>query len=137
MTEEATKHILPNSSGNISERIIINGQDYELTCNWKRRINIKIIPSQHLFIKNNVCVLQKNTFLSIITRYPNYSIRGKRTELTEKILSNKYTPALLHFRASKLTCESHQISYTATVRKKNIKLLNKIISYFEVLLKTL
>lgn len=72
-----------------------------------------------------------------ITRSPSYSLRGTRTALTENLLSNKYTPALLSFPASKISCENNQVSYTAKLRKKNSDQLIKIVNYFEALIRTL
>ena len=137
MSEKIIEHILQNPSGTKTENIIFNDQNYEVSYNWKSRINIKIEPAQHLFKNIDVCEIRKAPLASLITRYPNYNLRGERTELTEKLLSNKYTPALLSFPVSKLSCENGQISFTATLRKKHIIQLENIISYFEALLVTL
>lgn len=137
MSDKILEHILQNPSGFKTEKIVINGENYETIYNWKRRINIKIKPAHHLFQNTDVCEIRKATLANLIARYPNYNIKGKRTELTEKLLANKYTPALLSFPVSKLSCENGQISFTATLRKKHIIQLEKLISYFEALLITL
>ncbi|MBK5212980.1 MAG: hypothetical protein JJE55_04890 [Flavobacteriaceae bacterium] len=137
MTEKIIEHILQNPSGTKTETIIINGQNYEIIYNWKRRIQIKIKPAQDLFQDMEVCEIRRNHLMSIIARYPNYNLLGKRTELTEKLLSNKYTPVLLNFPVSKLICENNQLSYAATIRKKHLMKLEIIIRYFDALLATL
>jgi hypothetical protein len=137
MIEELSKHILLNPFGAKSETIIINDQNYEISFTWDQNIKIEIKHAQRLLKDKDFCELKKNRFLSFITRSPNYSIYGKRSELTEKLLSNKYTPALLNFRASKLHCENNKISYTATLRKKQQAQLEKIRNYFEALLNSL
>ncbi|MEH6764635.1 MAG: hypothetical protein V7655_09040 [Aequorivita antarctica] len=136
MSEKIIEYILQNPSGTKTERILINGKDYEVIYKWKRRINIEIKPAQYLFQNIAVCEIRKMPLASLIARYPNYSIRGTRTELTEKLLSNKYTPVLLSFPASVLSCENNQISYITMLRKKQIMQLEKIIRYFEALLIT-
>ncbi len=136
MSEKIIEHILQNPSGIKSEKIKIHGQDYSVTYTWKRRIHIEVKPAQYLFQSKDVCEIRKMQLVSIIARYPNYSLRGKRTELTEKLLSNKYTTPLLQYPASKLICENNQIYYTATIKKKEVDHLKKIINYFEALLIT-
>lgn len=137
MSENIIEHILQNPSGNLTEKILINDDTYEITYTWNRRINIKIEPAQYLFQNMDVCEIRKAPLASLIARYPNYNIKGKRTELTEKLLLNKYTPALLRFQASRLRCENGEISFRTTLRKKHILRVEKIISIFEALLITL
>ena len=137
MSEKLIENILKESSGSITDKININGQNYEITYNWKRRIHIEIKPAQNLFQSMDVCEIRKMWLASVIARYPNYSLKGIRTDLTEKLLSNKYTPVLLSFPASKLICENNQISYSATLSRKHIIRLKKITPYFEALLITL
>ena len=137
MSEKIIKYILQTPAGTKTENIIINGQNYKVLYQWKRRIHIEIKSEQYLFEGKNVCEIKKMPLASIIARYPNYGLKGKRTELTEKLLSNKYTPALLSFPASKIWCENNQVSYTAKLRKKNSDQLLKIINYFEALISTL
>lgn len=137
MSEKIIEHILQNPSGFKTERIIINNHNYEVSYEWKRRIKIEIKLVQKLFQDISVNEIEKNNFMSFITRSPSYSLRGTRTALTEKLLSNKYTPALLSFPASKISCENNQVSYTAKLGKKNSDQLIKIINYFEALIITL
>ncbi len=106
MSEEIIEYILQNTSGLKSEPINIQGQDYEITYKWQRRIYIEIKPTQYLFQSENICKIKKMPLASMIARYPNYSIRGKRNELAEKVLSNMFTPAVLSFPDSELICEN-------------------------------
>lgn len=137
MSEKIIEHIRQNASGTKTEDIIINGQNYKVTSEWKRRIHIEIKPETHLFTNINVCEIRKMALASLIARYDNYSLRGKRTEFTEKLLTNKFMPVLLKFPASKIVCQNNQVAYTARLKKKDIDKLEIIISYFKGLLTTL
>ncbi|MCZ4318603.1 hypothetical protein O4H26_06340 [Aequorivita viscosa] len=137
MIQEIIEHIKTNPAGESVKSIVINGRDYELSCKWKKRVEISISPLQPILIETTFSSIRKTPFLSIIVRSPQYRIRGERTELTKKLLANKFTPALLHYPNSELNCKSSQISFTATLRKKHISQLEKIILYFEALVGTL
>jgi hypothetical protein len=135
--EEIIEFISTNSSGEISEPIIIKSQNYELNCKWKRNIKITIRPKGSLITETGYSEIRKLPLISLILRAPQYELRGEKTELTENLLSNQYTRALLYYPASKISCENQQISYTAQLRKKNSPDLEKIINYFEALVSTL
>lgn len=49
MSEKIIELILQNPSGFETEKIIINNRNYEVSYEWKRRINIEIKPAQQLF----------------------------------------------------------------------------------------
>lgn len=100
-------------------------------------MEISISPKQPILIETTYSSIRKAPFLSIIVRSPQYRLRGERTELTEKLLTNKFTPALLHYPDSELSCKSSEISFTATLRRKHISQLEKMVLYFEALLATL
>ncbi len=134
MGQEIIDYIKINPAGEKAESIFINGREYKLTLKWKRRVRISIRPKQQILNETSFFSIRKTPFLSIIVRSPQYKLSGERTELTEKLLVNKYTPALLHYPSSQLSCNSNQISFKATLKKKNIMQLEKMISYFEALL---
>jgi hypothetical protein len=137
MTENIIESIHQNPSGIKSVKINIQDRDYEVTYQWKRRIHIKIRPAQHLIEKPDFFEIRKLPFASIIFRSPQYSLRGKKTALSENLLSNQYTRALLYFPNSKIICCNNQISYSAEIKKKNSDQLEIIIKYFSSLLATL
>ncbi|SRX55540.1 hypothetical protein [Aequorivita sp. CIP111184] len=137
MTENMLEEILQNPSGIISEKINIQARDYEVTYTWERRIHIKIKPYQHLIDRPSSFKIRKSSFASIIFRTPQYSLRGNKTALSEKLLSNQYTRALLYFPNSKIIGYKSQIAYTAELKKKNSDQLEIILNYFKALLVTL
>ena len=134
--ENRFEHILQKPSGTKTEKIIIDRQNYELIYEWKRRIFIHIKPTQHLLQSKNLCEIRRMPLMSIIAGYPNYKLKGKRTELTERLLYNNYTPPLLQYPSSKLICGNNQINYSATINQKDVSQLEKILKYFEALVIT-
>lgn len=131
IAEKVIEQIQHTKSGFIVEKINILGHDYEISFTWKSRIYIEIKPIQHVFQYVKICKIRKMQLASIITRSPSYGISGKRNELTEKILSNKFTPILLSFPQSVISCENNYISYKTTLRKKKLLQVEKVIQYFE------
>ncbi|WP_347374912.1 hypothetical protein [Aequorivita sp. Q41] len=123
--------------GSINDTIIIDGENYNIALIWKRKLKIKIKRGLPIVLITGKSEIKKSKLISTVSRYPQYSISGKRTALTEKLLSNKYTPALLHFPFSRLGIENNQISYSAIIKVKNKKQLEKIIKYFEALIVTI
>ncbi len=136
MTDNFEENINNNPYGEKNKTILIEGKNYEIKLQWKRKITITLKPAGHIIKTRETSEIKKSRLISLITRYTQYSLRGKKTPLVEKSLSNKYTPALLQYRASKLLCENNRIHYTATIRKKDIAQLEKIRSYFEALVIT-
>jgi hypothetical protein len=126
-----------NPSGKTTTTFFIKNKVYELNCEWKRRIKITISPKDSLISEAGISEIRKLPIMSMIVRSPQYSLRGEKTELTEKLLLNQYTRALLYFPTSKISCQSHQISYTAKLRRKDSDQLETIIEYFRALLTTL
>lgn len=137
MHQEIIKQIKNNYTGEVTESIIINGKNYEFNCQWKRHISIIFSPKDSLITETDTSEIRKLPLISIIFRSPQYSLRGNKTILTEKLLSNQYTRALLYYRDSKITCQNHQILYSARLRKKDSAQLETIINYFKELLNTL
>ncbi|XOL39726.1 hypothetical protein KCTC32420_00085 [Aequorivita nionensis] len=137
MHQEIIKQIKNNYTGEVTESIIINGKNYAFNCQWKKHIHIIFSPKNLLITETNFSEIKKLVFTSIIFRSPQYSLRGNKTILTEKLLSNQYTRALLYFRDSKITCQNNQIIYSARLRKKDSAQLETIISYFKELLNSL
>ncbi len=136
MSQKIIEYIYNNPFGEITETILIEGKNYEIKLQWKRKITITLKPAGHIIKTTETSEIKKSRLISLITRYTQYSLRGKRTSILEKLLSNKYTPALLQYPASKILCENNRIHYTATIRKKDIAQLEKIRSYFEALVIT-
>ncbi len=136
MTEKFTECINNNSYGEKTETILIDGKIYEIRLQWKRRVTINIKPIGDIIKATATSEIKKSPLISLITRYTQYSVYGKRTPVLEKLLSNKYTPALIHYPASKLLCKNNQICFTATIKKKDIAHLEKILKYFEALVIT-
>ncbi|CAM3481463.1 hypothetical protein [Aequorivita lipolytica] len=137
MSQEIIEQIKNNPFGEIDESIFIDNQEYQITYQWKRRISISIRRKQSLITDTAVFEIRKLPIMSMIVRSPQYSLRGEKTELTEKLLLNQYTRALLYFPTSKISCQNHQISYTAKLRRKDSDQLETIIEHFRALLTTL
>ncbi len=137
MTKKIIEEILQNPSGIKSEKTNIQARDYVITYTWERRIQIKIKPDQLLIEKPSSFQIRKLPFPSIIFRSPQYSLRGAKTALSENLLSNQYTRALLYFPNSKIIGYETQIAYTAELKKKNSDQLEVILNYFKSLLLTL
>ena len=116
--------------------VLIDGKNYEIKLQWERKITITLKPAGQIIQTTAVSEIKKSQLISLITRNTQYSLRGKKTPLIDKLLSNKYTPALLQYPASKIFCEKERIHYTATIRKKDIAQVEKIRSYFEALVLT-
>lgn len=136
ISEEIIEEINTSSSGQIIKSIRINDTEYKLSFEWKRRIKISITPKLSFITKTSFSEIRKLPLISIIVRTPQYGLRGEKTELTEKLLLNQYTRALLYFPASKLICQNSKISYSAALRKKDSHQLETIINYFKALLNT-
>lgn len=136
MTENFIECIKNTSFGKKTEPILIDGKNYEIRLQWKRRVIITIKPVGEIIKTTATFEIKRSLLISLITQYTQYSLSGKRTPLLENLLSNKYTPALLNYPASKLLCENNQISYTAIINKKDITQLEKILKYFEALVIT-
>ena len=136
MTENFIECIKNNSFGKKTEPILIDGKNYEIRLQWKRRVIITIKPVGEIIKTTATFEIKRSPLISLITQYTQYSLRGKRTPLLENLLSNKYTPALLNYPASKLLCENDQICYTGRIKKKDIAQLEKIFKYFEALVIT-
>lgn len=137
MIEEIIAHLIQNPSEVRAWKLQINGLNYEIQVESKRRFNIALKPSQFIMISRDDFEIRKSIIGSIIARYPQYSIKGKITALSDKVLSNKFTPVLLNFPASRIRGKNDQISFTVKLKKKRIHDLNEIIQYFEALLNTL
>lgn len=137
MSQETIEKIRNNPFGEIDESIFIDDLEYQISYQWKRLINIYIHPKQSLITDTAIFEIKKLHFLSSILRSPQYSMSGDRTELTEKLVSNQYTRALLYFPVSKITVQNNQISYTARLKRKDSDQLKNIIEYFQALLTTL
>lgn len=128
--------VLKNPSGILTENLEIASENYEVQLQWEKNIIINLRKHQLFINTEETAIITKSQLLSVVSRYPQYSISGKRSNLTEKMLSNKYTPPLLHFKNSKLIIKNEEISYSAIVKKNDIQQLQKIIDYFEALLIT-
>ncbi len=137
MIQEIIAQIKNNSTGEIVESVVLNDRDYELNCKWKKRVKISLSPKRPILIETSFSSIRKTPLLSIIVRSPQYKLSGERTELTEKLLVNRYTPALLNYPSSQITCNSNQISFKATLKKRHLVQLEKMILYFEAMLITL
>lgn len=133
MSEKIIENILQTPFGFKVEELTINGYNYEITYSWKKYISININPKKFIIEKPAKFQIRKMPLLSLISRYPQYSLSGKRTLFTEKLLINQYTRALLRFQSSKITSSNNQVSYTAKLKKKNIDQLDVIIEYFKKL----
>lgn len=135
-SREIIEQINNNPSGEIIRTIKINDRDYKLKLYWNSRVRIKLGPKNSLITETDFSEIRKLPLISIIVRTPQYGLRGEKTELTEKLLLNEYTRALLYFPASKLICQNSKISYSAALRKKDSHQLETIINYFKALLNT-
>ena len=134
---EIIEQIGKKPSGEIIKSIHINERDYKLKLAWKKYLKISVEAKTSIFKETDSSEIKKSHFLSIIVRAPQYSLRGEKSELTEKLLLNQYTRALLFFRSSKITCQNQQISYTAELKKKNSHQIKVILDYFKELIVTL
>ena len=121
-------------NGKIIKSIPINGSNYEVVYQLDKRITITIRPKNSLISNTRSSEIRKLQFISAFMRAPQYGLQGEKTELTEKLLLNQYTRALLYFRASKIIYNNNQISYTATLKKKDGHHVETIINYFKELL---
>ncbi|MEM0518429.1 MULTISPECIES: hypothetical protein [Aequorivita] len=136
MVLEIIERIKKNASGESEDCININGVAFQLHCKWRKRVFISISPKQPTLIETTVSTIKKAPLMSIIVRTPQYRIQGARTKTTENLLANKFTPALLHYPFSELRCINKNIAFTATLKKKHIIQLEKMVLYFEALLRT-
>ena len=79
--EEIIEFISTNSSGEISEPIIIKSQNYELNCKWKRNIKITIRPKASLITETGYSEIRKLSLISLILRAPNTNYEEKKLNL--------------------------------------------------------
>jgi len=136
MVEEIIEYLIKNPSAERTWQLKLNGQNYEIRILNKRRLKIAIKPSPRL-LNQEAFEIKRSPIGSLIARYPQYTLKGKITSLSDKVLSNKFTPALLSFPLSRIRGSNGKISFIAQLKKKRIYDLEDIIKYFEGLLKTL
>ncbi|MGB3343941.1 MAG: hypothetical protein WBA61_08525 [Aequorivita sp.] len=137
MVEEIIEYLIDNPSSERSWKLLLNGQNYEINIQSERRFKIAIEPSLAILLNQEVFEIKKSSLGSLIAQYPQYTLKGKITSLSDNVLSNKFTPALLRFPVSRIRGRNNQVSFRVQLKKKRIHELEDIIKYFEGLLKTL
>lgn len=135
MVEEIIKYLMKNPSAERTWKLLLNGQNYEVKIQNKRRFKIAIEPSLAILLNQEAFEIKRSPIGSLIARYPQYTLKGKITSLSDKVLSNKFTPALLNFLLSSIRGSNGKISFIAQLKKKRIHELEDMIKYFEGLLK--
>lgn len=137
MVEEIIEYLIKNPSADRNWKLLLNGQNYEVKIQNKRRFNIAIEPSAAILLNQEAFEIKRSPIGSFIARYPQYTLKGKITALSDKVLSNKFTPALLNFPDSSIRGSNGKITFLAQLKKKRIHELEDIIKNFQGLLQTL
>lgn len=137
MGEEIIAYLIKNPSAERTWRPLLNGQNYAVKIQNKRRLKISIEPLLAILLNQEAFEIRRSPIGSVFARYPQYTLKGKITSLSDKVLSNKFTPALLNFPLSSIRGSNGKISFLAQLKKKQIHKLEDIIKYFEALLETL
>ncbi len=122
------QRISSSSSGTTEEVVFIEGKPLEITYNWdKRRIELTLTYPKSTIITTDSWSIRRIDLLV----YSNYAITGSGNHLSEKILANSATVALLKWPKSKISCTHQTISFSAKLRRKNIGDTEKIFRIFK------
>jgi len=122
---------LPNGEKKIFKQY--KNLNFEINIKWNRKKIYFSIKYYRFSFELADFRITRDPFMSFIARYPNYSLYGKSSKTSNKVLSNKYAIKLLEYKNPEIKFDKGNFSFKCRLKRRNLNELETITLYFKKL----
>ncbi len=106
--------------------------------NEKHKFNLQIIATKPYTGSDFVpCSLRKDNLLSILSRYPNFKIKGESSIDSDLLFSDSNALSILMNRNARLDLEGRTLLFSCAIRMNGIEKISQIIDEFHLIIQKL